>query len=175
MFVPHLCDRTMPPILRSTIHLTPPETVRRVQARLEAQEATLSQVKPRQAHPNLTQCSLLHKLRRAKGKAIPPSNRRGQKKRAALTAMNRDVRLIYIMEAVEEIRAAKEAERTFIKDFRKGSLRKEEYSPKAPRTRRKVVARDVIVWLQAKKLGNFCLRTVTADLHFLKKEATYMF
>jgi len=87
--------------------------------------------------------------------------------------MNRDKRLIYIMEAVEEISAAKKAEGLFIRDFRKANPRKEGYSPKAPRRQRKVVARDVLVWLQGKKLGNFCLNTIKEDLLFLKKNSTY--
>jgi len=87
--------------------------------------------------------------------------------------MNRDKRLIYIMEAVEEISAAKKAEGLFIRDFRKANPRKEGYSPKAPRRQRKVVARDVLVWLLGKKLGNFCLNTIKEDLLFLKKNSTY--
>jgi len=166
----------MPPILRSKIHLTPPETVRRVQTRIKAEEEAraLSQEKARRkAHPNLRQCSLLRKLTRAKGKPLPPSNRGTHKKRKALTTMNRDERLVYIMEAVEEIAAAKRAERAFISDFERDRQRKVAYSPKAPRKHKKVVAWEVLIWLQSEKLDNFCLNTVKKDLSFIKKNSTY--
>ena len=88
--------------------------------------------------------------------------------------MNRDMRLVYIMEAVEDIAAAKRAERAFIADFERDSQRKVAYSPKAPRKHKKVGARDVLIWLQEEKVGNFCLKTVEKDLSFIKKNSTYI-
>ena len=84
--------------------------------------------------------------------------------------MGKDVRRIYVMEAVEEINAAKRSELVYIRDEQRRKIGgKPRYSVTAPRRQKRAVARDVAVWLAWKRLGKFGICAIREDLNFIKK------
>lgn len=168
----------MPPKnIRSKIHLTPPETVRRIlhdQLPFWEKKAPPGKIK----HPTEEQWTLLRKLERAKSAPVPSANRGVYKKRrgrAVQTAMGQDVRRLYVMEALDEIHDAKRAELSFIRDTRRATynVARPRYSPAAPRRRKTCSARDVMVWLAHKKVGKFCISTIWDDLRSIRQATTY--
>jgi len=124
--------------------------------------------------PTKYQWKLLRKLNEAdRGDNGPKADRgvyKRERQKACKSVMGRDVRRIYVMEALDEIDAAKKSELNYIRDEHRRTVGgRPRYSPAASRRRKRAVARDVSVWLAWKKLGKFCLKTIKEDIRCVKK------
>ena len=163
-------------MVKSRIHLTKPEAVQRILSQHSLPPHLTQNRAKRIEYPTQKQWKLLKKLREAG--INPPKADRGvckeQRRKACQSSMGREVRKLYVMEALEEIDRAKRAELAFLRDERRRRVGgNPPYSARAPRRHKGAVARDVIVWLAWKKLGKFNLRAIKEDIRCVKKVTTY--